>query len=74
MFVELFGILYLTNNGTLTLKCGGRVVNEHSKEQNDERFKAKFRKKKYCQYMLNRTYQTENATSDKDRSIILTNL
>ena len=59
---------------TLTLECDGRAVNEHSNEQNDERSKAKFRKKKYCQYMLNRKYQTENATSHKDRSIILTNL
>ena len=59
---------------TLTLKCGGRAVNERSNEEDDERFKAKFRKKKYHQYMLNRKYQTNNATSDKDKSIILTNL
>ena len=55
-------------------ESGGRAVNESSNEQNDERFKAKFRKKKYCQYMLNRKYQTDNAMSDKDKSIILTNL
>ena len=42
--------------------------------QNGERFKAKLRKKKYCQYMLNRKYERENATSDKEKSIILTNL
>ena len=64
----------LTNNRTLTLKCGGRAVNEHSNEQNGQKFKAKFRKKKYCQCMLNRKYQTENATSDKDKSTKLTNL
>ena len=74
LFVELSGLLCLTNNRTLTLKCGGRAVNERSNEQNDERFKAKFRKKKYCQYMLKAKYQTDNATSDKDKSIILTNL
>ena len=59
---------------TLTLKCGGRAVNERSNEEDDERFKAKFRKKKYRQYMLNRKYQTNNATSDKGKSIMLTNL
>ena len=31
-------------------------------------------RKKNCQYMLNRKYQIENATSDKNKSIILTNL
>ena len=30
--------------------------------------------KKCSQYMPNRKYQTENATSDKDKSITLTNL
>ena len=49
------------------MKCGGRAVNQHSNEQNGERFKSKLRKKKYCQYMLNRKYQTENATSDKGK-------
>ena len=55
------------------MKCGSRAVNEHSNEQNDEKFKGKFRKKKYCQYMLKCKYQVQNATSDKDKSIILTN-
>ena len=57
------------------LKCGGKAVNEHSNQQNVEIFKAKFKKKKkYCQYILIRKCQTENATSDQDNSIILTNL
>ena len=47
----------------LTLKCGGRAVNEQSNKQNFERFKAKLRGKKYCQNMLNREYERENATS-----------
>ena len=64
----------MTNNRSLTLKYGDRGVNEHSNEQNGERFKAKFRKKKYCQYLLNRKYQAENSMSDKVKSIILTNL
>ena len=72
--MELSGPLCLTNNRTLTLKYSGRAINEHSNEQNDERFKAKFRKKKYCQFMLNHKYQTENATSGKSKSIELTNL
>ena len=72
MLAELSGLLCLTNNGTLTFICGGRAVNEHNNEQDDERLKAKFRKKKYCQYMLNRKYQTENATSDE--SITLMNV
>ena len=50
------------------------MVNEHRDERKGERFKAKLRKKKNCQYMLNRKYQTENATSYKDKSITLTNL
>ena len=55
--------------------CKFRVVNKHNNEQNGEIFEAKFRKKKYCQYVLNRKYQTENAMSDKDKSSIkLTNL
>ena len=56
------------------MKCGGRVVNEHSNEDNGERFKVKFRKKKYCQHVLNRQYQTENAMSDKDNPVKFTNL
>lgn len=54
------------------MKCGSSAVNKHSKEQNGKRFKAKFRTKKYCQYILHRECQTENATLDKDKSIILT--
>ena len=50
------------------------AVNEHSNEQNEERFKGKFRKKKYCQYTLNRKYMTGNATSDKDKSMIFIDL
>ena len=73
LLVELSGLLCLTNNRTLTVKSGCRAVNERSNKQNDERFEAKFRKKKYYQYMLNRKYQTDNV-SDKDKSIILTNL
>ena len=68
LFVELSGLLCLTSNSTFTLKCGVRAVNEHSNKQNDGRFKAKLEKKNHCQYMLNRKYQTENGTSDKDKS------
>ena len=53
------------------MKCGNRAVNENSNEQNDEKFQAKFRKKKYCQYMLKCKYQAQNARSDKDKSITL---
>ena len=53
------------------MKCGNRAVNENSNEQNDEKFKAKFRKKKYSQYMLKCKYQAQNARSDKDKSITL---
>ena len=57
------------------MKYGGRAVNERSNEQNGGRFKAKFRQKKYCQYMLNRMkYQTENPTSDQGKHIKLTSL
>lgn len=72
LFVELSG--RLTNNETLTLKYGGNVVNEYSNEQNGERFKARFRKEKYYQNVLNHKYQEENTISDKDKSIELTNL
>ena len=65
LFIELSGLLCLTRNRTL--KCDGSAVNEHRDEQNGERFKAKLRKKKYCQYMLNRKYQTETSSSDKKK-------
>ena len=74
MFIELYGLLCMTNNRTLTQKCGGRAVKEHSNKQNGERFKAKFRKRRYCQSMLNCKYQTENAPSGKGESIKLTDL
>lgn len=47
------------------------MVNEHRDERKGERFKAKLRKKKYCQNVLHRKYQTENATSGKDNSVTL---
>ena len=72
LFVELSGLLCLTKNRTLTPKCEVKTVAEYSNEHNGERFKAKFRKKKYSQYMLlNRSYQTQNAT-EKDKPIKLT--